>query len=294
MLKREDLRGVFVPVVTPFTKGGELDLASYQNYAGQLAKQDIAGLIVNGTTGEAPTVRWEEVRQLAEATQSLLKNKKRAVPVVIGTGTNDTASTVERTESAANMGADAVLVVVPYYSKPSQQGILEHFRTVARVGVPVIAYEIPSRTGIRLSMDTARAIMELDGVIGIKDSSDSLELIGELTRHNAGPVLCGDDLHYFAKLALGAVGGILASANVNTQRFIDVYNLVQKGEILAAKQTFDALIPLVQGLFREPNPAPLKWLLASLGQIATDRLRLPLMPISEQLKKELEPWLHYL
>lgn len=294
MLKREDLRGVFVPVVTPFTQGGELDLASYQNYAGQLAEQDIAGLIVNGTTGEAPTVRWEEVRQLAEATQSLLKNKKRAVPVVIGTGTNDTASTVERTESAANMGADAVLVVVPYYSKPSQEGILEHFRTVARVGVPVIAYEIPSRTGIRLSMDTARAIMELDGVIGIKDSSDSLELIGELTRHNAGPVLCGDDLHYFAKLALGAGGGILASANVNTQRFIDVYNLVQKGEILAAKQTFDAMIPLVQGLFREPNPAPLKWLLASLGQIATDRLRLPLMPISEQLKNELEPWLHYL
>lgn len=294
MLKKEDLQGVFVPVITPFTPSGELDLAAYQNYAGQLVEHDIAGLVVNGTTGEAPTVRWEEVRQLAAATRSLLKNKTRALPVVIGTGTNDTASTVKRTESAANMGADAVLVVVPYYSKPSQEGILEHFRTVVRVGVPVIAYEIPSRTGVRLRVDTARAIMELDGVIGIKDSSDSLELIGELTRHNAGAVLCGDDLHYFAKLALGASGGILASANVNTQRFIDVYNLVQKGEASAAKQTFDAMVPLIRGLFREPNPAPLKWMLASLGRIGSDRLRLPLMPISEQLKNELKPWLHSL
>ncbi|GIO29446.1 MULTISPECIES: 4-hydroxy-tetrahydrodipicolinate synthase [Paenibacillus] len=293
MLKREDLQGVFVPVVTPFTQDGELDLVSYQNYAGQLVEHGIAGLVVNGTTGEAPTVRWEEVRELAEATRTIVKNKKRALPVVIGTGTNDTASTVERTESAANMGADAVLVVVPYYSKPSQEGILEHFRSVVQVGIPVIAYEIPSRTGVRLSMDTARAIMELDGVIGIKDSSDSLELIGELTRHNAGPVLCGDDPHYFAKLALGASGGILASANVNTQRFIDIFNHVQKGDSSAAKQIFEDMLPLIQGLFREPNPAPLKWMLASLGRIASDRLRLPLMPISEQLKNELKPWLHY-
>ncbi|GIP27009.1 4-hydroxy-tetrahydrodipicolinate synthase 2 [Paenibacillus sp. J23TS9] len=288
MMERQDMQGIFVPLITPFSLDGGLDLASYRNYVGNLLSHDIQGLVINGTTGEAPTVRWEEVMQLTKSTQELLESKKLSVPVVVGTGTNDTASTVQRTEMAADIGADAVLVVVPYYSKPSQQGIIEHFRRVTQVGVPVIAYEIPSRTGISISMDTARKILDMSGVIGIKDSSDSLELVSELARSGSGPVLCGDDLQFHAKLSQGASGGMLASANVNTQAFIDVYHLFRRGDVIAAQRSFDRVTPLIRKLFQESNPSPLKWILASQGLIASDQLRLPMTSISMELEAELE------
>lgn len=287
-MERQDMQGIFVPLITPFSLDGGLDLASYRNYVGNLLSHDIQGLVINGTTGEAPTVRWEEVMQLTKSTQELLESKKLSVPVVVGTGTNDTASTVQRTEMAADIGADAVLVVVPYYSKPSQQGIIEHFRRVTQVGVPVIAYEIPSRTGISISMDTARKILDMSGVIGIKDSSDSLELVSELARSGSGPVLCGDDLQFHAKLSQGASGGMLASANVNTQAFIDVYHLFRRGDVIAAQRSFDRVTPLIRKLFQESNPSPLKWILASQGLIASDQLRLPMTSISMELEAELE------
>jgi 4-hydroxy-tetrahydrodipicolinate synthase len=281
--------GVFVPVITPFLQSEELDLESYRRYLGGLIQHDIQGLVINGTTGEAPTVAWEEVVQLVQATKQLIGEKKQQqMPVIIGTGTNDTVSTVRRTESAAEIGADAVLVVVPYYSKPSQEGIIKHFQKVTEVGVPVIVYEIPSRTGVRLTMETARRIMNMNGVVGLKDSSDSFALLSELNRHGAGPVLCGDDINYYAKLKQGAAGGILASANVNTQAFNDVYRLVQWGDDLSAKQFFDQQIPLIRKLFQESNPAPLKWILARKGIIATDQLRLPMTQVSKGLEDELE------
>ncbi|WP_136605019.1 4-hydroxy-tetrahydrodipicolinate synthase [Paenibacillus dokdonensis] len=288
MMERQDMQGIFVPLITPFSLDGELDLASYRNYVSNLLSHDIQGLVINGTTGEAPTVQWEEVMQLTKSTQEFLKNKKLGVPVVVGTGTNDTASSVQRTEMAAEIGADAVLVVVPYYSKPSQQGIIEHFRRIAQVGVPVIAYEIPSRTGVSLSMDTARRILDMNGVIGIKDSSDRLELVSELARSGSGPVLCGDDLQFHAKLSQGASGGMLASANVNTQAFIDVYHLFRSGDVIAAQHSFDRVTPLIRKLFQESNPAPLKWILARQGLIASDQLRLPMTSISIELEVELE------
>ncbi|OZB98281.1 4-hydroxy-tetrahydrodipicolinate synthase [Paenibacillus sp. XY044] len=287
MIGRDELHGVLVPVVTPFLPGGELDLASYNQYAGKLAEHDINGLIINGTTGEAPTLRWEEVVRLTQSTQQLLQEKQRSIPVIIGTGTNDTLTTVQRTEEAAALGADAVLIVVPYYSKPSQEGIIEHFRRVTEVGIPVIAYEIPARTGVRLTVQTAKTIMDMDGVIGMKDSSDGLELVTELTRQDAGAVLCGDDLYYHAKLSQGASGGILASANLYTEIFIEVYDLVRKGRVIEGKRSFDRVVPLIRKLFQEPNPAPLKWVLANQGLIVSDHLRLPMTRISQQLQEEL-------
>ncbi|XID91982.1 dihydrodipicolinate synthase family protein [Paenibacillaceae bacterium WGS1546] len=168
-------------------------------------------MVVNGTTGESPTVAWEEVAALVQETRDARKGT--AIPIVV-TGTNATASTVARTEDAGRLGADAVLVVVPYYSRPSEEGIVAHYREVARVGVPIIVYEVPYRTGVRLSADTMRKIMDLDGIIGLKDSSGSLELVQELNRYESKPILCGEDILFHAMLSQGASGGILASANV--------------------------------------------------------------------------------
>ncbi|MCM3130066.1 MULTISPECIES: 4-hydroxy-tetrahydrodipicolinate synthase [unclassified Paenibacillus] len=288
MLSEQNLKGIYVPVVTPFQTNHTLDLASFESYLKHLLVHDIDGLVINGTTGECPTTNWEEVTSQVEIAKIVMKQLNKRVPIVIGTGTNDTLSSVKRTERAGELGADAVLVVTPYYNKPTDKGVVEHFRKISEAGVPVIAYEIPGRTGIRLSVDAIREILELPQVIGLKDSSGGVELVSELSRHGSKPVLCGEDLLFHASLSQGASGGMLASANLNTSKFIDVYNRYISGEVSESKKQFDELVPLIRLLFQEePNPAPLKWILSELGWIESDSVRLPLLPISDPLKEEI-------
>jgi|GEM_PF-638314 len=215
----------------------------------------------------------------------------RRVPIVVGTGTNDTAETVRRTARAAELGADAALVVTPYYNRPSPAGVVAHFRRVAEVGLPVIVYEIPHRTGLALPLDTIREILELDGVIGIKDSTAGVQLVTELSRLGSKPVLCGEDRQWFAALCCGAAGGMLASANVRTARFAGLYRSFAAGRTAEAKRAFDELLPLIRLLFAEPNPGPLKWLLAREGIIGSDAMRLPMTGISAPLQAELAAYL---
>jgi len=287
MLKAEQLKGIYVPAATPFRPNGELDPDSYRTYVADLLERGIDGIVVAGTTGESPTIVWEEAETLLRETIEAAKTVPRFVPIVVGTGTNDTASSVRRTEAAGRAGADAVLVVTPYYSRPSEEGIVEHFRRIAATGVPVIAYENPSRTGIRLSADAMRRILELDGVIGLKDSSGNTDLIRELARFDAKPILCGNDELFLDFLGHGAAGGILAAANLRAELFAEAYRLFASGDRAAARTAFDELLPLVRALFKEPNPAPLKWLLARRGRIASEAVRLPMSPITEALQAEL-------
>ncbi|MCV4231698.1 4-hydroxy-tetrahydrodipicolinate synthase [Virgibacillus sp. LDC1] len=286
MLTQQELHGIYVPVITPFSQEYELDRPSYHRYLKNLLSYDIQGLVINGTTGEAPTVAWEEVVQVVEETRESLDG--RLLPLIIGTGTNDTVSSMKRTELAGHIGADAVLVVTPYYSRPSIDGILQHFRKVAEVGIPVILYEVPSRTGIRLPVDAVRRIMEIPGVIGVKDSTESTELTRSLSQYDTKPVLCGNDVLFHEMLCHGASGGILASANVNTEAFIRVFQLAARGDYSRSEMEFEVLLPYIHKLFEESNPAPLKWLLAQQGLISSDILRLPMGPITEKLKLSLD------
>ncbi|KGE17443.1 4-hydroxy-tetrahydrodipicolinate synthase [Paenibacillus wynnii] len=290
MLTEKQICGVYVPVVTPFNAAGEVDLDSYQRYVKSILNNSIQGLVVNGTTGESPTVNINELQLLVNASRELLQSS--SVPLIVGTGTNDTRSTVTRTELAANLGADAVLVVVPYYSRPSQEGIIAHFRKAAEVGIPVIAYDIPGRTGVGLTVDTARTILEMNNVVGLKDCSGSPKLVTELTRYGSKPVLCGDDINFFDMLGHGAAGGMLASANVKPAEFIQIYEYFRSGQLDLAKQAFDNLVPLIRLLFKESNPAPIKWFLSQSGSITSDTLRLPLTSISQSLQEELGLHLH--
>ncbi|MBT2764698.1 4-hydroxy-tetrahydrodipicolinate synthase [Paenibacillus sp. ISL-20] len=286
MLSQQELHGIFVPVITPFLQDYELDLPSYHHYLKSLLSYDIQGLVINGTTGEAPTVAWEEVVQVVEETRGSLGG--RLLPLIIGTGTNDTVSSIKRTELAGHIGADAVLVITPYYSRPSIDGILQHFRRVAEVGIPVILYEVPSRTGIRLPVDVIRRIMEIPGVIGMKDSTESTELMRSLSHYDTKPVLCGNDVLFHEMLVHGASGGILASANVNTEVFIRVFQLAAQGDYSRSEMEFEGLLPYIRKLFEESNPAPLKWLLAKQGIISSDTLGLPMGPITDELKLSLD------
>ncbi|MCR8634025.1 4-hydroxy-tetrahydrodipicolinate synthase [Paenibacillus radicis (ex Xue et al. 2023)] len=286
MLQSHELRGIYVPIITPFNANGELDLESFGSLAQHLITEGIHGLVVNGTTGESPAVESNEVPLLI-ATARMAVDSTRQIPIVVGTGTNSTASTLQKTEQAGLHGADAALVVVPYYSRPSQQGIIEHFRSLAAAGLPVIMYDVPHRTGVVLEVNTVRTIMEMDHIIGLKDSTGSIKLVSELSRVGSKPVLCGDDEHFYASLCCGAQGGMLASAHIGTDRFVRLYQLFMAGQTGEAKLLFDDLLPLIRLLFTEPNPAPLKWLLAQRLLIMSDDLRLPLTRISTQLQQQL-------
>ncbi|NOV03380.1 4-hydroxy-tetrahydrodipicolinate synthase [Paenibacillus planticolens] len=287
MLKERDLHGVYVPIVTPFDEGGEVDAASFYNQAYNLFQDEVDGLVVNGTTGESPTILSEELGVLFAAAQAAREASNVSVPLVVGTGTNDTLSTVRRTEQAGKLGADAALVVVPYYNKPSQQGIIEHFRRIASVGLPVILYEVPHRTGVKLELDTVRTILELEGVIGMKDSTPNTQLVTELSRLGSKPVLCGEDSLLLEALQSGAKGVMSASANVETERFVAFYRHFLAGQYEKSRELFEELLPLIRLLFQEPNPAPIKWLLEQQGIIESGTLRLPLLPVTEGLRAKL-------
>ncbi|MBM6383838.1 MAG: 4-hydroxy-tetrahydrodipicolinate synthase [Paenibacillus sp.] len=291
MLTEQQIQGIYVPVITPFTKDNQLDIPSFRNYITHMANSGIHGLVINGTTGESPTVSWDEVEQLVQVTKETLQSINKTIPIVVGTGTNDTASTVKRTQMAGELGADAVLVVTPYYNRPTEEGIFEHFRMTAEVGVPIIVYEIPARTGVRVSVDTMKRIMNLDGVIGLKDSTNGVELMSELVRSGSKPILCGDDAFFYDMLSEGAAGGMLASANINTEQFIEVYDRFKNGDKEGSREQFTRVAPFIDHLFAEPAPAMIKWLLVNQGIISCDQLRLPLMPASEQLKAKMDEYL---
>jgi 4-hydroxy-tetrahydrodipicolinate synthase len=287
MLQAKDLKGVFVPVVTPFASNGELDLLSYDRYLENLFSHPIQGIVVNGTTGEAPSVEWSEAKALFHATRAAIQRLGVDVPIIVGTGTNNTRTTVERTIQAGAWGADAALVVTPYYSRPSESGIYRHFEAVVETGFPLIAYEVPERTGVRVSAETMLRILDLDGVIGLKDATGGVELLDAIAKGTAKAILAGSDDMFARMLRRGASGGFLASANLRTSEFLEVNRLAVEGLYDEADEAFDPLLPLVRLLFRETNPAPIKWVLAQSGILASETLRLPLTPISPSLQEEL-------
>lgn len=291
LLKEKDLQGIYVPIITPFDQEHEVDAASFYNQAYNLFQDEIDGLVVNGTTGESPTITKDELGVLFATAQAARDAAHVQVPLIVGTGTNDTLSTVRKTEEAGKLGAEAALVVVPYYNRPSQQGIIEHFRRVARVGVPVILYDVPHRTGVTLELDTVRTILDIDGVIGMKDSTPNIGLVTELTRLGSKPVLCGEDTLLFAALQAGAKGVMSASANVETERFVSFIRSYAQGAYEESREQFEELLPLIRLLFQEPNPAPIKWLLHQQGVIGSGALRLPLLPVTEGLQMKLATYI---
>ncbi|MBU5442489.1 4-hydroxy-tetrahydrodipicolinate synthase [Paenibacillus sp. MSJ-34] len=279
MLTEDTLHGVMVPIVTPFDHRGNLDMKSFEELVQSLVSRGIHGLIINGTTGESPVIESHELESLIVSARKAIAASYN-IPLIVGTGSNSTLATMKRTEQAKSLGADAALVVTPYYNRPSQQGIIRHFQALAEADLPIILYDIPHRTGVSLTVETVKNIMKMDHVIGLKESTGNIQRIFKLARSMSKPLLCGEDALFFASLCCGAKGGILASANLDSDQFVQVYELFRAGKIEESNELFNQLLPLVEFLFSEPNPAPLKWLLAQRGYIRSDRLRLPMTTIS--------------
>jgi 4-hydroxy-tetrahydrodipicolinate synthase len=281
-LSGRDLRGVIVPIVTPFAPNGGVDEASFTTLLEGLLAAGVHGVVIGGTTGESPTLRWPEVERLIACARAVVRGQ---LPLLVGTGTYDTAESVERTERARVLGADAAFVVTPYYNRPAPAGVLEHFRRICTVGLPVVAYHIPYRTGLTLDLPTLRALLALQGVVALKESSGGLHNVAPLAGESA--ILCGEDALFLPALEAGAAGGILAAANLLPQPFVELHAAFRAGRPLAARTLAARLRPLVEALFAEPNPAPLKHALALEARIASSALRLPMVPPSPALGERL-------
>ncbi|MGN6711257.1 4-hydroxy-tetrahydrodipicolinate synthase [Anaerocolumna jejuensis] len=277
------LNGVWLPIITPF-KEGEIDYKSYEKLINHYAETGISGFIPFGTTGEIPTLSEYEFEEMMDKT---LEYNNGRLPIFAGIGGNCTANVVKRAKLAEKYKIEGILSVCPYYNKPNQNGIYSHFKNLAEeTSLDIIIYNIPYRTGVNITNDTIHRLAEFRNIVGLKDSCGDIKQTMNLLLNTPKDfsVLTGEDLLFYLTLTLGGAGGIMASAHVNTEKFVKIYKNIKENNAEEALTTWKELYPLIPLLFEEPNPAPIKYCLNSLGLIDSPELRLPLTEISEELK----------
>ncbi len=272
--------GLFVPLVTPFTETGELDPAGLESLAHRVLDEGATGIVALGTTAEAPTLTGAERRRVLGICAQVCAD--RSAPLIAGAGGNDTRASADALrELAAWPQITAALVVVPYYLRPGEEGTVAHFEALARrTPVPLVVYNIPARTGQRVSWPAMRRIASLPAVVGVKHSPGAVDLdtAEMMADFPAGfSVLAGDCFLMPALLALGAAGAISASAHICTRSYADLVTAWRDGEVAAARPLGHRLTALSARLFAEPNPAVIKAVLHGLGHIASPAVRLPLL-----------------
>jgi 4-hydroxy-tetrahydrodipicolinate synthase len=278
---------VVTAMVTPFRQDHTLDLDGAQRLAAHLLEHGTDSIVVAGSTGESPTLTHREKLDLFRAVIQAVDGAGR---VVCGTGTYNTAETIELSREAQDLGADGLLVVTPYYSKPPQRGLLEHFTHVASaVELPVIAYNIPVRTGIRIEHDTLLQLAEVSNIVAVKDSTGDFQSISKLISEAPTDfeVYSGDDWATFGYLCLGAVGVVSVAAHVVGDRIHHLTDLVLSGDIPAARKVHEELSPLFNALFITTNPIPVKTALDILG-LPAGPPRLPLVPATRDERARIE------
>ena len=281
------ISGVWVPVVTPFA-GGAVDLVSYARLLEHYLARGVAGIFPLGTTGEGPTIDDDEMEAVVDTTLTVVAGR---VPVFVGVGGNATAKVVRTIARLDRYDFPGIVSVCPYYNRPSQDGMREHFTRIAGATArQILIYNIPYRTSVNLANDTLLRLAELPNIVGVKDSSGNLAQSVELLRQRPDgfAVMTGDDAAFYTMLAHGGDGGILASSHVATDRFVAVYERMRANDHHAALAIWSRLEPLVSLLFREANPMPLKHCLWRAGLIASPECRLPLTQISRLLADDLD------
>lgn len=279
--------GVFTALVTPFHQG-EVDWDSLGSFVEFQIRQGVHGLVPCGTTGESATLSAEEHDKVVRFVVDSVAGR---VPVIAGTGSNSTREAVERTRSAQAAGADAALVITPYYNKPMPDGLCAHYREIAEVGLPVIVYNVPSRTAMTIGGPTYAELAKIPGIVATKEASGCFDLVDEILSQDF-PVLSGEDALTFPLLCLGACGVISVTSNVAPRLVVDLFDLVQEGQLEAARDLHRRLLPLMNALFLETNPGPVKAALSRRG-LVRDELRLPLQTVSDATREQVEQALEH-
>jgi len=275
------IQGSIPAIVTPMHEDGSLDLPRLKSLVDWHIREGSDGIVVVGTTGESPTVNFDEHCQLIE---TVAEQAAGRVPVIAGTGANSTAEAIELAEFAKKAGACAHLSVVPYYNKPTQEGLYRHFRAIAEaVDLPMILYNVPGRTVADLTNDTALRLAEVPRIVGIKDATGNIERGSDLLKRAPGSfaVLSGDDATALALTLLGGRGVISVTANVAPRLMHQMIMAAMTGDLATARTINFRLLGLHRNLFVEANPIPVKWACVEMGLIE-DGLRLPMTPLSPE------------
>jgi 4-hydroxy-tetrahydrodipicolinate synthase len=275
-----DLKGIYTALVTPFTDYA-IDEEGLKRLIAFQLDNGINGIVPCGTTGEAATLSYEEHARVIELT---IQHVNGRIPVIAGTGSNSTAETIELTESARKLGADACLLTTPYYNKPTQEGLYRHYKKVAEeVDLPIVLYNIPGRTGINMTPETIARIAEIPNVVAIKEASGSLVQVADIFRLTKGKftILSGDDNLFLPMMSVGAVGVISVLSNIMPKELQELYKaFLGAKDVEKARDINAKLLPIMQAMFVETNPIPVKESLYHMGMIEKE-FRLPLCPLSE-------------
>ncbi|MBM4354291.1 MAG: 4-hydroxy-tetrahydrodipicolinate synthase [Deltaproteobacteria bacterium] len=274
--------GTYPALSTPFA-GDRLDEDALRRLVRYVVAGGVEGIVACGTTGEAPALTVREWSQVV----AVCVDECRDVPVIAGTGTNNTQNTVARTKLARELGVAAALVVAPYYNKPTQRGLVAHFTRVAEEGkLPVILYNIPGRTGVNMTAETIAELSRVPGIVGVKEAAGSMDQVGAILEKAAEgfAVLSGDDSLCLPMYALGGHGVISTTATLAPALMGGMYRAFRDGRVAQARAAHYKLLPLFRALFAETNPAPLKYALSRLG-LGANELRLPLVPVTEATER---------
>jgi len=277
--------GSICALVTPF-RNGAVDEDAFRNLVNWQIEEGTHGLVPVGTTGESPTLSHEEHKRVVEL---CIEVADKRVPIIAGAGSNSTAEAVQLAKHAKAAGADAALVVTPYYNKPTQEGLYQHFEALDAVGLPIIIYNIPGRSVIDMSVATMKRCADLENIIGVKDATAA---VGRATEQKlaCGDAFCqlsGEDVTQLGFLAQGGAGCISVTANVAPKLMSEMHSAWQSGDIPDAQRINERLTPLHVDLFCESNPGPAKYGVSLLGK-CSDELRLPLAPISDKARGKVE------
>ena len=278
--------GAGTALITPFTSGGEVDMPAFEALAERQIRAGVSALIVLGTTGEPSTLDGQEKTALVKAAVRIAAGR---VTVAAGVGGNDTARCEDACREMRDIGADALLAVTPYYNKTSPSGLIAHFTRLAdATDLPLIVYNVPSRTGLNLSPDTVDALADHPRIAGLKEASSNIEQIVELFArcHGRISIYSGSDDQNFVYLALGGEGAISVLSNLAPKHVADMIALYRNGDIDGARAASAALHPLAKALFLEVSPIPLKAAMARLG-LCGETLRMPLVPMRGDLREKL-------
>ncbi|MGB3488273.1 MAG: 4-hydroxy-tetrahydrodipicolinate synthase [Xanthobacteraceae bacterium] len=279
MAAKTKFRGSFTALVSPF-KNGAVDEAGFRNFVDWQIAEGTNGLVPVGTTGESPTVSHDEHKRIVEW---CIDQAKGRVPVMAGAGSNSTREAIELAEHAEGAGADAVLVVTPYYNKPTQEGLYQHFKAINdAIKIPIFIYNIPGRSVIDMSVETMTRLSQLPHIAGVKDATASMVRVSQ-QRAAMGEdfnQLSGEDATILGYMAHGGHGCISVTSNVAPRLCSEFHQAWQRGDTTAALAIHDKLMPLHTDLFMESNPAPIKYALSLLGKME-ETLRLPMVPVSE-------------
>ena len=287
MTIKHSYKGSNVALITPMFDDGAVDYDALNNLIDFHIDAGTSSIVSVGTTGESATVGVKEHLKIINHT---IQYAARRIPIIAGTGANSTSEAIELTQEAKNLGADACLLVTPYYNKPTQEGLFHHFKLIAdSVDIDQILYNVPGRTAVNMSVETTARLSEISNIIGIKDATGDLTIIRELVKSCPEDflLLTGDDATALDFLLLGGHGGISVTANVTPKELQKVYMTAIAGNAEVARQANKALTNLHQNLFIESNPIPVKWALHKMG-LCSKGIRLPLLELSSEFRPVIE------